>query len=252
MDHLFIFPDSHRPYHHKRHFELALKSCQSFRPSKRTTPYRVVIGGDFGDFYCVSDHDKDPRRIKRLDWELDDIKEGLRQVRQAAGPDAQIDYVEGNHENRLDRFLMRKAPELFGLCRYKDLVSFDKYAIRFHEYRKHISIGKLHVTHDVGNAGAYAHYKAQALSQGNIVINHTHRIGYAVVGNVLGKPHVGAMFGHLSDTNQIDYAHRIQVARDWAYGFGYGYIDPKTENVHLVPAPIVGNQVIIHGKVIKG
>lgn len=115
-----------------------------------------------------------------------------------------------------------------------------------------MSIGKLHITHDAGNAGQYAHYKALTKFQSNIVINHTHRIGYAVVSNALEKPHVGAMFGHLSDLNQVDYAHRIQIVADWAYGFGHGFSDPKTGFVHLFPTPIVGNQVIVGGQVVKG
>jgi predicted phosphodiesterase len=242
---LFFIPDTHRPYHHKRHWALCLKALQTFKPDA------VYVGGDFWDFYCVSDHDKNPTRSSRLDFELRDGEEGLDEIRQAAGNKASIDFTEGNHENRLDRYLSRKAPELFGMCRLADLIDFNKRGIRFHPYRKHLTVGKLHVTHDVGSAGRDAHLRAQALSQGNIVINHTHRIGYAVVGNVLGKPHVGAMFGHLSDVDQIDYAHRIQVARDWAYGFGYGYQD-ENGNVYLQPCPIVCNKVVIDGRVVKG
>ena len=245
MQKLFFIPDCHVPYHHKRNFRLMLKALQAFKPD------RVIIGGDFGDCFCISDHDKNPERSRRLDWELGEIKKALKEVISAA-PEATFDYCEGNHENRLDRYLMRKAPELYGLCRYKDLMEFKNLGIRFHEYRKHMTIGKLNVTHDCGNAGAYAHIKAQSMFQGNVVINHTHRIGYAIVGSALGKPHVGAMFGHLSDADEIDYAHRIQVTRDWAYGFGHGYMDEATGYVHLVPDPIVGNQVVIEGKVIKG
>lgn len=250
MDHLFFFPDTHVPYHNKRLFELALKACQGFRPPKGQK-YRVVIGGDFADCFCVSDHDKNPERSRRLDWELDEVKKALKAVRQAAGENATIDYTEGNHENRLDRFLIRKAPELFGLCRFTDLVDMRALNIAYHSYRRHITLGKLHVTHDCGNAGQYAHYKALATFQGNIVINHTHRLGYAVVGNAQGKPHVGAMFGHLSDVQEIDYAHRIQVSRDWTYGFGYGYMETNGY-VHLVPCPIVGNSAVVAGKVVRG
>ncbi len=253
MDRLFFFPDTHRPYHDKRKYGLALKACQQFLgDTPKGFKKRTIIGGDFGDCYCVSDHDKNPARSTDLEWELEDVATGIKEVRQASGEEADIDYTEGNHENRLDRFLVRKAPELFGLCRFKDLVGLDKWHVRYHAYRKHITIGKLHVTHDTGNAGAYAHYKALALAQGNIVINHTHRIGYAIAGSVFGKPHVGAMFGHLSDVEEIDYAHRMQVSRDWAHGFGVGYMDPDTGFVHLVPVPIVNNRVVIEGRVIKG
>ena len=106
------------------------------------------------------------------------------------------------------------------------------------------------ITHDCGKAGKYAHYDAQAAFEGNAIIGHTHRLGYAVVGNADGKPHVGAMLGWLGDVEQVDYMHRIRALRDWAHGFGVGYMMPDG-CVHVVPVPIINNTVIIEGKIIR-
>jgi hypothetical protein len=84
--------------------------------------------------------------------------------------------------------------------------------------------------------------------QHNIVIGHTHRLGYAVEGNAQGERHVTAMFGWLGDVEQIDYMHRVKAIKDWSLGFGIGYLEPKTGTVYLVPIPIVNYTCVVEGK----
>jgi predicted phosphodiesterase len=238
---LFV-PDTHRPYHDKRKWELMLRAGKHFKPDV------IVTLGDFADFYAVSAHDKNPNRISNLEWEVEDVKVGLNQL-QSLGAGRHI-YVSGNHEDRLERYLMRRGPELFSLVRIPELLKLRENHWQYIPYKQHVKIGKLHITHDTGKAGAYAHYQAQAAFQGNVIIGHTHRIGYAVVGNVAGKPHVGAQLGWLGDLAQVDYMHKINALRDWAHGFGVGYME-ASGNVHVVPVPIVGGACLIEGQLIR-
>ena len=45
--------------------------------------------------------------------------------------------------------------------------------------------------------------------------------------------------------------HRIKMMRDWAHGFGVGYMTPEGV-VHLAPVPIVGNACVVNGELISG
>jgi hypothetical protein len=83
--------------------------------------------------------------------------------------------------------------------------------------------------------------------QDNIVINHLHRISYMVEGNAKGVPHVAACFGWLGDVRQVDYMFRVKANRDWALGFGVGYVRDNGF-VYLQPVPIVENSCCVEGK----
>ena len=242
---LAFVPDTHVPYHDERAFKLFLKSMKAFKP------HALIIGGDFADFYSVSSHDKNPTRVSSLQEEVEQVNIALDRL-DALGIKEKY-FVEGNHEWRLQRYLQTKAPELFEMSHITIPALFElkERGYKFTPYKQHLKVGKLYVTHDTGTAGKFAHYKSQADFEDNVVINHTHRLGYTVVGNAKGKPHVGAMFGWLGDPAQVDYMHNIKAMRDWAQGFGIGYMEPNG-NVHLRPVPIIDYKVIIEGKLIKG
>jgi len=218
------------------------------RAGKLFRPDIVCILGDFADFYSVSSHDKNPNRAADLQFEVDDVRRGLKEL-MSLGASRHI-YVSGNHEDRLERYLMQKAPALFNAVKVEEVLDLKTLGWEYVPYKKHLNLGKLHVTHDCGNAGAYAHYRAQETFQGNVIIGHTHRLGYAVVGNAAGKPHVGAMFGWLGDIDQIDYMHKASALRHWAHGFGLGY-KQSNGNVLLVPVPIVEGACLIEGRLIR-
>lgn len=239
---LFI-PDTHVPYHDKRAWNLMMKVAKELKPDI------ICIAGDFADFYCVSSHDKSPEREDQLAEEIKQVNEALDQL-DSCNAKEKI-FVAGNHEDRLDRYLKTKAPELYSLVRVKQLFNLHKRGWKYVPYKQSTKVGKLHLTHDTGTAGAMAHSKALADFQDNVVIGHTHRTAYTVVGNAKGVPHVGAMFGWLGDVNQVDYMHQVKANRDWSLGFGIGYFQPNG-NFHLVPMTLVDYSVVLEGKLIKG
>lgn len=236
---LFV-PDVHRPYHDEKAWQLLLKAGRAFKPDT------LVVLGDFADFYCVSSHDKDPRRVRDLESEVTDVKVGLKEL-EGLGARRRI-FISGNHEDRLSRYLMTKAPELFDTVKIPNVLNLKGW--EYVPYKAHVCVGKLNITHDTGRAGRTANLQSLDDFQDNVVIGHTHRIGYAVSGNAKGRPHVGAMFGWLGDVGQVDYMHRVKANRDWALGFGIGYLEP-TGNIHLVPVPIVDYRVCLEGKLIS-
>lgn len=242
LEKILFIPDTHVPYHDTDAFNLMLKAGRAFKPD------HVIILGDFADFYGVSSHSKDPNRALRLKEEVVATKAALDQVI-ALGAKTNA-FVAGNHEDRLERYLRDKAPELYDYVSIPHILQLKEKGFSYTPYKQSHRIGKLNVTHDAGNAGRYAHYKSLDTFQHNTIIGHTHRLGYAVEGNASGERHVTAMFGWLGDVKEIDYMHQVKAAKDWTLGFGIGYLDPKSGTVYLVPVPIVKGTCLVEGKLI--
>jgi hypothetical protein len=184
-----------------------------------------------------------------LKEEVEAAKQGLDRI-VALGATNNV-FVAGNHEDRLERYLKEKAPELFHFISIPKILELKEKGFKYVPYKESYKLGKLHITHDTGNAGRYAHYKALDTFQKNVVTFHTHRIGYAVEGNADGERHVTAMLGWLGDVEQVDYMHMVKAKKDWSLGFGLAYLDTSTGFVYVVPIPIVEGTCLIEGKVVK-
>lgn len=241
LERIFFISDPHIPYHDQRALDVALKAMRGFRPSI------VVSVGDFVDFFSVSNYSKDPARALQLDKEIGQANVILDRIEKVASKARRI-YIAGNHEDRLQRYLHDKAPELVPFIDVEKLLHLRERGWKYVAYKNSIKLGKVYLTHDVGSAGRYNAYKALDSFQASVVTGHTHRLAYVVEGSARGDAHVSAQFGWLGDVKQIDYMHLIKAQRDWALGFGYGYLRPDTGHVFLVPAPIVSYQAVVEGK----
>lgn len=219
-----------------------LKAAKGFKPDI------IVIQGDFADFYSVSAHSKSLDRTENLKSEIASVNRGLDELDSLGAKEKH--FISGNHEDRLRRYLQDKAPELFGIVDIPELFNLKKRKWKYTPYKSDAKIGKLNMTHDVGKAGKTAIISSLGTYQGNIVTGHTHRICLMVEGNAKGVSHVGASFGWLGDAKKVDYMHRVNVARDWAQGFGVGYLE-ENGNVHLNPIVIVDNRCVVNGVLYK-
>ena len=244
LDPVLIVPDLHAPYHSALGWDLLMQVARDLRP---TWLYAI---GDFADFYSVSAHDKNPERAHRLSSELD-VVDGLLDELDALGAAHKV-YIEGNHEDRLKRYLM-KSPELHGVVSTEKLLRLRERGWAFVPYKEHTRLGAVHLTHDVGAAGRNAVFRALDLYQHSVVTGHTHRFQYIVEGTAAdeGECKVSAMFGWLGDVEQMDYMTKAKARHDWALGFGVGYYDPSTEYVYLVPVPVVRSTCMVNGKLYR-
>lgn len=240
MKKYIIIPDVHVPYQNKKAINLLLKTIKEIKP------HGIIILGDFIDNYCISSHSKNPNRVADLKWEIEKANELLEKFNNIKHKI----FISGNHENRLERYLSEKAPALFNVVKIEELLKLNENGWYHVPYKNHYRIGKINFTHDTGKAGKYAHYSSLSDFQASVVIGHTHRFGYAIEGNASGKPNVTVMLGWLGDVDQVDYMHRIKSMRDWALGFGIGYL-LDNGNMHITPIPIIDYSVIVEGKLIK-
>lgn len=227
---VLFLPDTHCPYHDRSAYDLVERVAQRVRFDG------IIIGGDFADFWNVSSHSKDPGRQETF---LDEVEETRKLLRRVESWGAKWrHYIEGNHENRLDRYIADNAAKLYGCVNTDELLELSDHGWVITKYKNHTTVGKAYCTHDLGKSGDNAVKDALLSYQDNVVINHTHRMNYRVEGNAKGVPHVGASFGWLGDVEKVDYMHRIRANRDWALGFGVGIL---RENgiIYLQPVPIV-------------
>jgi predicted phosphodiesterase len=241
LERLFFIGDLHAPYHHKEGLAIWLRACRDFKPTT------VVNMGDFLDCFAVSSYSKDPRRAFGLDTEIEKAKKILDKIEKAS-PGARRIFIAGNHEDRLQRYLMDKAPELFSFIDVPKLLELKERGWEHVPYKKSIRIGKLHLTHDVGSAGRYNAFRALEAFQAPVVTGHTHRMSYVVEGDASGGTQVSTQFGWLGDVEQVDYMHRVQAMKNWTLGFGYGYLNPHSGYVYLVPVPIVKGTCVVEGR----
>lgn len=135
-----IMSDIHIPYHD----EVALNAAIEY--GRKNKPDIIILNGDIGDFYAVSRHDKDPRRC--LADELDAVRQFLFWLRKQF-PKARIIFKTGNHEQRLERFLMKNAPVLLGTSDFEipTLLRFDELGIEAVGSLNLIRLGKLCIYH---------------------------------------------------------------------------------------------------------
>lgn len=243
LERVLIVPDTHAPYHDKRAWKLVLNAARGFKP------HTLLHLGDLADFYAVSSHSKDPSRTLSLKDEIEVVRE-LRSDLDSLGAKRKV-FIEGNHEDRLKRYLQDKAPELFGLVSSDELLELSKNGWEFYPYREYAKVGKVYFTHDTGQGGKYSTARALETFQHSVGVAHHHAMQYFVAGDATGKYQVGAQFGWLGDLSKVDYMHRVKVCRSWALGFGIGYHDTKTGVVFLVPVPIVNYTACIEGHIYR-
>lgn len=238
-----IVPDVHCPYHDQHAWDLMLEA------GKTISPDAIVVMGDLLDCYTVSRHSKDPARAGTLDKEVAAAREMLDQL-DSLGAKEKV-YLEGNHEQRLVRYIQDKAPELFGIFDLPKLLHLADRGWEWVAYRDHKRRGAVHFTHDTGHSGRYAVYRSLDVYQHSVATVHTHRMALVVEGNAVGEPKVSAQFGWLGDVDKIDYMHRATAKKNWALGFGIGYTDAQTGHTWLTPIPIVDYRCVIEGKLLK-
>lgn len=237
-----LIPDCHVPFHDRAAFRLALRAAKAIKANN------AVVLGDFLDFFAVSSHPKDPSRKQDLQAEIDAGNAALDEIDSVCR--GERIYIEGNHEERLQRYLTDKAPALFRTLSLPKLLNVTKRGWKFVPYRDHVRVGRMFFTHDCGKAGRSANIDAMNAFQGNVVIGHNHRMSYNVEGSARGKPHLGATLGWLGDFSQLDYGHKIRAQRDWVHGFGVMYVEPGG-NVHVTPVPIVDGKCLVEGRLIR-
>ena len=185
---VMVTSDYHIPYQNNDAVEITKRFAKDYKPDV------FVINGDFLDLYRVSKFDKDPERKYTVADEISKGRRLLKALRKTLGSKTEMYFLEGNHENRMQKFLWRN-PELDGLSDLKveNLLRLKDYGIKYigvdHDYWStltgHLKTGDTLIMHgDARLNGAslskYAGYSVKNTMLGgvqqNVIIGHNHRL----------------------------------------------------------------------------
>lgn len=218
-----LIPDAHIPFHDPKRLRQVFDNVRGCE--------HIIIMGDWLDAYSVSSFDKDPRRKERMPEEFAEGRRWLRILRKE-NPDATIDFIEGNHEERFMRYLIRQAPALVGMkgmsireqlelddlnIRYHDSDGFTAYGIRF----KHGQVVS-------GKSGYSAHKELEAHNCSGVSV-HTHRMGFACRTTREGILQWWWEGGHVCDETKAEYVKNP----NWQAG--HLLLHPSPDGVEVTP-----------------
>jgi predicted phosphodiesterase len=133
--------DAHVPYHDRQ----AIMAAVSW--AVRRKPDVVLLNGDWADFYRASRWDQDPR-APRLNEERKIVVDSLAWLRSKFDK-ARIVYKLGNHEERWEKFIWQRAPEIYDVaqCSIDSLLEFQRLGIEKVEDQRPVMAGLLPIFH---------------------------------------------------------------------------------------------------------
>jgi hypothetical protein len=231
-----ILQDIHAPFHNMEALNLALDHLEEL------DPVGIILNGDIADCHAVGWWVKDPDK-RDFAKERTIVRQLLEHIR-ARFPDAIIVYKEGNHEERMESYLVARAPELFGVqdFRLKSLYGLDDLDIAWVGDKQPIRLGKLNVIH--GHEYKFAISNPVNPARGlflrggvNAICGHFHQTSAHSAKN-LEQHLVSAWSGGCL----CDLHPKWLPLNNWGHGFMVVEIDEKG-------AFEVQNHRIIHGKV---
>lgn len=224
-----VISDIHYPYHDAK----AIKCVLDFIQDKEVNT--IILNGDILDFYDVSSFDKDPDRVNSLQKEIDMSTKFFKKLR-TIKPDARIEFIKGNHEYRLERYL-KKHPELYSLDALKlpNLLDLKKYNIEYSD--KGIKLGNLKIIHGdmVRKFSAYTARGELEKHDSSGISSHTHR-GAAYFYRTPERYLAWYESFCLCDLNP-EYINEP----NWQQGFLYGYVEK--DSFAVTPIPIVDGKI---------
>lgn len=170
-----IINDTHNPFQDAKTLGLVEAFLEELQPDY------LIHNGDANDFYQISVFDKDPARVEELQSDVNNTRAMFQRFRKTL-PNARMFLIEGNHENRWQKFLWTKAPELSSLncLTIPELFSLKEYEIELVPYEAGLMINELFLVLHGDIASIHSGYTAKRMYEkhgGCGICAHCHRGG---------------------------------------------------------------------------
>jgi predicted phosphodiesterase len=252
----FILSDFHAGWEHKRSCDVVYQIIEEEQPSK------VVVLGDLVNLDLFSKYDHIPSNPNI--WVDDVVAAGaiLGNLKVAA-PAAELLWLSGNHEERLQKHLIRKDPLLYEYLDLKKLFLITdnekalqnwKFIDQMEYFQEDLNLVLAHghkVRKHSGMTGM-AHADDLWLS---VVVGHSHRLGLYFKSSgrsrYMNEPPVFALENGCLCRTDIPYIGG--KTSNWQRGFSVLTIDRSEETPRVDPTivPIHEGKAIFRGKVYK-
>lgn len=131
-----VINDLHIPFHDERALTLVLDAFQDIGID------RLFLNGDILDFLNVSLHGpKNPDIQETLENEIQAGIDFIKSLRKRF-PTQEIIFNAGNHEWRLDRFIIQKCPAFWNLFKVESMLQLAENNIIYYPYNSRIQLEK--------------------------------------------------------------------------------------------------------------
>lgn len=202
VGHTLVIADLHIPYQDKQAVEIVLDYAATKDIKK------IVILGDLMDFYQISFFRKDPAR-KAMEEEFKEGKMFLNYLRDKF-PDIPILYMFGNHEERLENYVLDHMPQLHGLLGSLIPANLGLQNLNIQYYLDPFKIGHLWYLHghEKPRGGGNPEYITNVIWKyvhDNFICAHYHRQQDKMFGHISRKRFQGTCIGWLGDPQQACY-----------------------------------------------
>lgn len=230
---VLLLSDIHFPYQDNE----ALTTALNYGKEEKVDA--IFLNGDILDFYQLSFHEKDPR-VTSIAEELE-MGRNFFKILRASFPKANIYYIIGNHEQRMERYLRVKAPELLDVAEFRIdvLLRVAEYGIEYIEHGTKCFFGKLLVEHGDKMKGSGGVNPARTLylkMKRHAICGHFHRTTEATEKIYDGDVHVTYSTGCLCELEP-----RYMEVNNHNHGFAI--VEMSGDNFK------VSNKKIVNGKV---
>lgn len=169
-----IIGDIHIPYHHKPTIERFVDEC------RRRSVKGILLNGDTLDSHEVAFFDVH-RDAKTYRQELETCKQFLAYLR-ARFPKQRIVWKDGNHEERVGRYCLRRAPAISDLpcVNLPQFLDMQNYGLEYVTDQRIIMLGQLPVIHGHEYRGGVSTPVNAARgvflkAKDSVIVNHFHQ-----------------------------------------------------------------------------
>ena len=243
---------------------------------KENQPDRIIMNGDNLDFPELGSFGQEKRFEGLLQHTLNGVHELMANIR-ANAPNAEIIWLEGNHEERLRREIGKHMMQLMGVRQPKSqepilsiphMLQLDELDIQYidgypaNAYWINDQLKAIH-GNTVNSSGSTAARIASRESV-SVIFGHVHRREYASrrveIAPGIGRTVVAASFGTLSRIDGgvssfgsavDDRGNSLPNVENWTQGFGWVYSNEDEQ--HILPVEIDDNySSVFNGKVYQG
>lgn len=199
----------------------------------------IYLNGDVAEIESVSSHPKGPQSQKLLLTELEAVNHEL-DIIEKKFKGVRVDYIAGNHESRIYRFVRDVAPQMWGMLNEPKLLKFDEREdFHFHDYgpMQWVKLGvadNLWLRHEP-LAGGQMHAKGTAeKSYVSVLYGHTHQYQIYTHKKMGPKPFLTTAMscGWLGDIKNPCFDYRGSKD-NWVSGFTRVDCDDKTGEFEL-------------------
>lgn len=245
-----ILSDFHVPDHDIKIFDLILRFISFYQPDF------IDILGDFVNFTKISKYDQDPYYKTDLADEIEEGRGILREIVKTAhnaNPKVEITWVEGNHEQRLTKFLGKNASQLAGLTSDEEFIvsvphlfECKKLGVKWVNSDRIIQRHGVSFFHGLSvrvKSGFSAHANIDKFGTSGFT-GHTHRMAL-VTRTQLGSTKFWVETGCLC--NKITTPTYV-VSPDWTQGFAVAEYNHETRQFYPQVIPIINNSFVFNQK----